>query len=177
MTKISYFFAGLIILISFGFVDLLQGQEVKLTSGPIADAALKSEIIAADNALFDAAFNTCDLATLSKMFTKDVSFVHDKWGQIAKNKKELLKVFKNSCERQAKGIDFKARRELLTQSVEIHALNNFGALEIGTHRFFAINKDKSEKETETGKFYIVWKKEDGIWKMAQTVSFAHTLAN
>lgn len=176
MKAISIFLIGLIAFMGFGFAAFGQGQKIGLTEGPKANDTLKSEILAADKALFDAVFITCDMPALSKMLTKDVKFVHDKWGQIAKNRAEMLKAFGSSCERQKSGIDFKARRELIPETLQIHALNKYGAIEIGKHNFFAVQNDGTLKPTESGDFIILWKKEKDVWKMSETVSYNHKLA-
>lgn len=177
MKAISIFFVGLIAFLGFGFAAFGQGQKIGLTEGPKASDTLKSEILTADKALFDAVFVTCDMSSLSKMLTKDVKFIHDKWGQIAQNRAEMLKTFGASCDRQKAGTDFKARRELIPETVQIHALNKYGAIEIGKHNFFAVQSDGTLKETESGEFIILWKKENNAWKMAETISYNHILAN
>ncbi len=176
MSRFAVFFLGILALLSFGFVNFGESQEIHLTEGPKTDQVLTNEILKADKALFDAVFVTCDMPALSKMLTKDVKFIHDKWGQIAKNRAEMLKAFGSSCERQKAGTDFKARRELIPETVQIHALNKYGAIEIGKHNFFAVQNDGTLKPTESGDFIILWKKENDVWKMSETVSFNHRLA-
>lgn len=48
------------------------------------------------------------------------------------------------------------------------------ALETGTHRFYAIQKGKPDRLTETGQFTQVWKEENGQWRLA--LSYDHQLA-
>ena len=74
------------------------------------------------------------------------------------------------------GVDFPARRELVPGSLEVWPIDKYGALEIGTHRFYARIKGKPETLTETGNFMILWKQVDGKWLMAESISYGHKLA-
>jgi ketosteroid isomerase-like protein len=58
----------------------------------------------------------------------------------------------------------------------VYPLNNYGAIQVGIHRFYAIAEGKKDQLTETGRFTQVWKKEDGKWKLARVLSYDHKLA-
>jgi hypothetical protein len=58
----------------------------------------------------------------------------------------------------------------------MYPINNYGAIEVGTHRFYAIKKGQTDRETETGQFTLVWKEEDGQWRLARALSYDHQLA-
>ncbi len=154
----------------------VSGADYHLTEGPRDDPALTEAILKADSALFDAIFSACDIEKVAPMLTDDVRFIHDKWGEIAHSKAELLGKFRDGCARQASGADFHSRRQIVPGSVEVHPLNGYGALEIGQHRFFAVIPGKPERLTEVGRFMILWRQVDGVWKMAETISYSHQLA-
>ena len=50
------------------------------TAGPAQTQKLTDEVAAADQALFSAFFDRCDLPALSKMVTDDLEMFHDKNG-------------------------------------------------------------------------------------------------
>ena len=56
-----------------------------------------------------------------------------------------------------------------------HALNRYGAVQLGTHRFYALRKGKPDLLTETSRFVDVWKLENGAWKLSRVVSYGHEL--
>jgi hypothetical protein len=80
------------------------------------------------------------------------------------------------CERQAAGTDFRARRELVPGSMTVHVIGDYGAMQMGTHRFFALQAGKPDRLTETGKFIDLWKREGETWKLARVISYDHRLA-
>jgi ketosteroid isomerase-like protein len=168
-------FAALLFAAPAVQAQTVKGTDYRLTEGPRDDPALTQEIVAADKALFDAFFVACDIEKLGTLLTDDVSFVHDKWGKTADSKAELVAAFRGTCERQAAGTDFRSRRELVVESVEVHPLNNYGALEMGEHRFYALIPGQPEQLTEVSRFIILWQKVGGVWKMAETISYGHKL--
>ncbi len=64
--------------------------------------------------------------------------------------------------------DSKFGRELIKGTLEMHKLGNFGAVEIGTHRFYFTNKEKVEHGDY--KFIHVWQKKDEVLKFKRVIS-------
>ena len=60
------------------------------TAGPAQTQQQFDEIAAADQALFSAFFDRCDIAALATMVTDDFEMFHDKNGFMAKSGKEFL---------------------------------------------------------------------------------------
>lgn len=150
---------------------------VHLTPGAgAASPELVAEIKAWDLALFAAVFDRCDVEALGGMVTEDFEFYHDKGGLTATSREQFVAAIRGTCERQAQGVDFHARRELVPGSLEVYPLNNYGAIEVGVHRFYAIAEGRPDKLTETGKFTQVWKKEGDTWRLARVLSYDHRLA-
>lgn len=139
---------------------------------PPASDTLIAEIFQADSLLFDAVFNSCDADKLSQYVTEDLEFYHDKWGQIADTGEAFVEAIRQGCERQASGIDNQAKREIIRETVEIYPLNNFGAIQSGTHRFYQLKEGKYVL-TESGKFTHLWKKEGDKWLISRILSYDH----
>lgn len=131
---------------------------------------LFNELAAKDNELFDTIFNKCNVERLGELITEDFEFYHDKSGQVAKSGKEFVDSIRNLCERQSKGIDHRARRVLVRNSLAVYPLNNYGAVQMGVHRFYPLIKGKSN---EVAKFTHLWKKENGEWRLARVLSYDH----
>ena len=77
----------------------------------------------------------------------------------------------------AAGTDFRARRELVPGSMSVHVIGDYGAMQMGTHRFYALREGKADRLTETGKFIDLWKREGDGWKLARVISYDHVLAD
>jgi ketosteroid isomerase-like protein len=150
--------------------------EVNLTPGAVARPGLAAEIRAADAAFFRAFFDTCDIAAVRRFVTDDFEMFHDKGGRVAASGAEFVQSAADKCRRQAEGSDFLSTRRLVTESLAVYPLEHFGAISTGTHEFFAVKQGEPDRLTETGRFTIVWKEEDGSWKLARALSYDHVLA-
>lgn len=125
-----------------------------------------------DSLLFNASFNTCDIPELEKLVSDDFEFYHDKGGLMG-SKAEFIEKTKNGlCK-----LNYKARRELVEESLEVFPLNKdgvlYGAVQTGRHNFYAKEKDKPEYLTSTAVFTHVWLLENGSWKLKRVLSYDH----
>jgi len=130
------------------------------------DELLKT-ISSLDAQLFDA-YNHCDLEKLATYFTEDLEFYHDQSGLSRTRKTMIDDIRKYVCG--------KARRDLVPGTLEVYPLKNFGAVEIGAHRFCDPNKFKTcgEKDSGIAKFVMLWQhQEGGAWKITRVISFDH----
>ena len=150
---------------------------VHLRAGPKATSKLFNEIAAADQEVFAAAFDTCDADKLRPLVTDDLEFFHDKDGLSETSGEKFVADIRGHCERIKTGVDFRARRELAADSLRVFPLNNYGAVETGIHRFYAIAPGKPDQLTETSRFLHIWKNDGGHWKLARVVSYDHELAD
>jgi len=114
-----------------------------------------------DTVVFDA-YNSCDLEKLGSMFTDDLEFYHDQSG-LALGRQNLVDAVK-------KNICGKVHRVLVPGSLEVYPLKDYGAVEIGVHRF--THPDDATNVGEA-KFIHVWQLKNGVWKIARVISFDH----
>jgi ketosteroid isomerase-like protein len=149
---------------------------VNLTPGAVARPGLADEIRAADAAFFKAFFDTCDIEAVRRSLTGDFEMFHDKGGRVATSGAQFVKDTEDKCRRQAEGSDFLSTRRLVPGTMKVFAINNYGAISTGAHEFFAVKAGEPDRLTETGQFTIVWKEEEGRWKLARALSFDHVLA-
>jgi ketosteroid isomerase-like protein len=162
---------GLFLLITF-IANSIIAQQVDLAN--LNDSKTKSqtttnlykEIAFADSCLFTA-FNHCDSMTYKKYFTDDLEFYHDRGGLTVSLKSEL-KSFNDNC-----ATDLHLRRELVKNTLEVEPIKDYGAIQIGSHRFYHTNKDGTEKLNGTYKFIHVWQKKNGDWKISRVISYGH----
>ena len=124
---------------------------------------LHSEITAADSALFTA-FNQRNLPKFRSYFTRDLEFYQDNEGLALYP--QTMKDFEGMF---AQGN--KIRRELVKGSLEVYPVKNYGAIEIGVHRFCHVEKGKDE--CGTFKFVHLWQNNGVGWKISRVISYAH----
>ncbi len=124
---------------------------------------LYAEIFHMDSILFNA-FNNRDIEKLKTLFTEDLEFYHDKDG---------LTVYKHTIESfinlAAKKNDLK--RELIPGSLEVYPLKDFGAMQVGEHRF--CHTENGKPDCGTFKYVHIWKKINNEWKISRVISYGH----
>ena len=145
------------LLVVLGFVRPGAGARTK----PAPDDLFKT-IEALDTRFFDA-YNRCDLATMSSLVAEDLEFYHDKTG-LSVGRQPFLDAIRNN-------ICGKTQRTLVPGTLEVYPLANYGAVEIGIHRF-THPKDPSIGVGE-GKFVTVWRLKDGSWQITRAISYDH----
>ena len=122
--------------------------------------------IASMDSVFFRAFNSCDVETSKSFFTEDLEFYHDAGGLT--DYLQNIRSIEQRCSRETK-----VRRELVEGSLQVFPIKNFGAIEIGSHRFYYTEKGKEEKLDGTFKFVHIWKNVNGKWKMCRVISYDH----
>jgi len=126
---------------------------------------LTATVTALDTKLFDA-YNNCDLQTLGSMVEDGLEFYHDKTG-LSVGKRTFLDAIKtNIC-------PGKVQRTLVPGSLEIYPLHDYGAVEIGVHRFHHPGDPQNVGEA---KFITLWHYKDGTWKLSRAISYDHESA-
>jgi ketosteroid isomerase-like protein len=135
----------------------------KFNNDPASPNSLYNEIAHMDSVLFNA-YNAHDVDVMLDFFTKDVEFYHDTGGLISYDN-----IRDNS--KQLFSQNNKIRRDLVSGSLEVYPIKNYGAIEIGSHRF--CHDENGKQDCGTFKFVHVWKKENGDWKISRVVSYDH----
>lgn len=151
-------------------------SNIHLTAGPAQSREMFDAIARMDRAVFDASFTTCDPERLSQLVADDFEFYHDKEGLTSTSGEQFVREFAQHCERLKQGTDFRARRELVPDSMAVYPLNNYGAVQTGTHRFYALVEGQPDRLTETARFLHIWNQVNGEWKLTRVVSYDHKLA-
>lgn len=118
------------------------------------------ELANMDRELFAAAFESCDQARFSSLFTDDAEFYHDRTGA---SYGEAVKQLR-SCPR-----DNGVKRTLVAGSLEVYPIKDFGAIQMGRHTFTR----EGEPGVEIARFIHLWRYSDGQWRLARVMSFDH----
>ncbi|QOI96387.1 MAG: nuclear transport factor 2 family protein [Flammeovirgaceae bacterium] len=141
----------------------LVGLVISVTASAQQPDELYKEISVLDSIVFTA-FNRCDIKTFGSMFTEDLEFYHDKGGLT--DYLHTINAIKENCERKL-GLT----RTLVSGSMEVYPIGDFGAVQIASHRFCHV--EKGREDCGTFKFVHVWKKDKGTWKISRVISYDH----
>jgi len=124
------------------------------------------DTIAYLDSVFFNAFNTRNADKLRTLLSENLEFYHDLGG--VTNYSQNIDAFKKNFEGERR-----VRRELVKGTLEIYPIKDYGAVETGTHRFYAAEKGQPEMLSSEAKFVQVWQKKDGVWKITRIISYGH----
>lgn len=132
-------------------------------AGEPAGSPLFAAIARADAELTKS-FDAHDLAALMALFAEDVEFYHDTGGlqRYADVERGFGGLFA-----QQNGI----RRELIPGSLRVFPIQNYGALELGAHRFCHV--ENGGNVCGVFEFVHLWRREGEAWKLARVMSYGH----
>lgn len=137
-----------------GYKMKMEAKKYVPESKPLYDL-----IVQLDSTFFTA-YNNCDLATQDSLYSDSLEFFHDQGGLM--NKAAALDGTK-------KYICGKVSRELVPGSVEVYPIHDYGAIEMGLHKFHN-NTTKEVEPAKESKFIIIWQHRDNEWKIRKVVS-------
>ena len=155
-----------LIAMSCSVLSQERGEQGTHTSNPgvaVGSPELFNEIARMDS-LLSAAFNTQNLDQLRRLFTSDLEFYQDNEGLALYS--QTINDFRKMFEQGNK-----IRRELVKSTLEVYPIKDYGAIEIGVHKFCHVENGK--EDCGTFKFVHIWQKKGGEWKISRIVSYAH----
>ena len=134
-------------------------KEIYMSEYEPVDKEIYDIIVAKDQEYFDA-YNTCDMKKQESLYSENLEFFHDKGGLSTSKQDILASIEKNICG--------KVTRTLIEGSIEVYPIKNYGAVEIGYHKFY--NNQEPHAESKPAKFIIVWKNEEDKWLITKVIS-------
>lgn len=135
------------------YQDILETAYVPINN------EIYNKIVAMDKAYFDA-YNSCDMEKQAALYAEDLEFFHDKGG-LSTSKQDVLTGIKNN-------ICGKVTRTLIEGSIEVYPINNYGAIQIGYHKFY--NNQEPDAKSKASKFIMIWKQEGEDWFISKVIS-------
>jgi hypothetical protein len=164
MFKTQLMIKSLAIGCSFVLLYACSASRKPLSSGVPSyhpeSAAIQDTIEMLDSLFFDA-YNNCKLEVFETLISEDIEFYHDRGG-LSTSKSGLITSLKNN-------VCGKVKRELLAGSIEAYPIPNYGAVQMGAHRFTNYS-EKDPTPSRYAKFVHTWKRENGIWKLTRVIS-------
>lgn len=125
-----------------------------------------------DSLLFNVGFNTCDIQQFEDLVSNDFEFYHDQAGVTSSKAAFITSIKDGLCK-----LSYKPRRELVAGSLEVYPLKKnevlYGAVQMGRHRFYALEAGKPAQLTSVARFTHVWRLENNRWQLSRGVSFDH----
>jgi ketosteroid isomerase-like protein len=146
-----------------GLLFLLVAIALAALANADPAARLRDEIARMDGRLSEA-FNAHDVERMRVLFTDDLEFYQDNKGMGLHE--QTMRDF-GTMFAQNNGIT----RTLEPDSLEVVALGDYGAVELGRHRFCHLEDGKDE--CGTFRFVHIWRKLDDGWKISRVISFDH----
>ena len=149
----------LIAILSFLYSLTSFAQIEKIQKYKPVDINIHNQIVKMDSIYFNA-YNTYDMETQTAIYDENLEFFHDKGG-LSNSKADVLTAIENN-------ICGKVTRTLIKGSVEVYPIHDYGAVQIGYHKFFN-NKEPNAKSIPS-KFIIIWKNNENTWKITKVIS-------
>ncbi len=118
-----------------------------------------------DTAVFNAFNNCSSLAQLEKhasYFAAGVEFYHDNGGVTWSRKEMIANTEKYVCGN--------FRRVLVPETLKVFPIKGFGAIALGSHRFFQFDSSDCEGLAD---FVSVWRNQNGHWQITRVLSYGH----
>jgi hypothetical protein len=136
-------------------------------SGAGHEPRLREEIARHDQRLFDALFVACNAGAANAIYAPDVEFYDDRSGlAVGDAVREGSRRLAENCP-----ADNGVRRILLEDTVEVHPLADYGAVQMGTHHFV----EQGAAKTTVARFVHTWKRAGSEWKLARIISLHQTV--
>lgn len=159
-------------LLPFLFIATLQAPAaIAVEAAPTDGQALEPlfrEISALDTKVFDA-FNHCvepgRLDEHAGYFSPDIEFYHDTGGVTWTREQMIAGTKKYVCGHFT--------RELIPGTLKVYPVKDFGAISQGVHRFCQLDSGKCEGLAD---FVIVWRQQQGQWRITRVLSYGHRAA-
>jgi hypothetical protein len=151
-------------VVTFALAALLASAATQAAEASQSNT-LAQTITQLDSEAFDA-FNRCaDPAQLQRhagFFSESVEFYHDNGGVTWNRADMLANTKKYACGNYT--------REVIPGSLVVYPIKDFGAIELGSHRFCQTASRKCEGIAD---FTMVWQQTDAGWKITRVLSYGH----
>lgn len=135
----------------------------QLTKNYVPDNQPLFDTIARLDSIFFSYYNTCEtnLDKYAAFISDSLEFYHDQGGLMTSKPEFIAATKANICG--------KVTREVVKGSIEVYPIKDYGAVEMGLHRFYN-NTHPPGTPSHPSRFMIIWKREPQGWKIRRVVS-------
>ena len=161
----------------FSLTVILTILLTNLTQGQVSEnSELFKTLKSKDSLLFERSFNKCETKWLQTLVDEDFEFYHDQSG-ITNSKDAFINIMNNGiCNPNN---ETKSRRVLVPGSLKVYPLMNngklYGAIQMGTHRFFERYKTQPETAGSIAQFSHLWILKENTWYVKRVLSYDHKM--
>jgi len=156
-----------------GLIAALAVAQSPAPAAAIPDEAALAPIIGErDAVLFATMFDRCDPAALADLVSDDLEFYHDRGGLTA-TRTAFVADYAKGCEAKKAPDAWRSRRELVPGSMRVYAIPGVGAVKEGSHLFYERQGDGPETLVGRARFSMLWRLENGHWRLARAFSIDH----
>jgi len=150
-------------IMKLSFVLAFIALTAPLTFADSDSIDLSETITKMDRKMFDA-FNAHDVELLMSLFTDDIEFYDDSSGLTnwEQTRKDFARMFANMPD---------IKRSLTPNTLRVYPIKDFGAIELGTHRF--CHKENGKDDCGDFPFVMIWKKTGDSWQVSRVISYGH----
>lgn len=152
------------LLLLFGLVCCTAEKNTyRLTKNYVPDNRPLFDTIVRLDSIFFGYYNTCEtnLDKYAALVSDSLEFYHDQGGLLTSKPAFIEATRKNICG--------KVTREVVKGSLEVYPINDYGAVEMGLHKFHN-NTQPPGTPSHASRFVIIWKREADGWKIRRVVS-------
>jgi hypothetical protein len=96
------------------------------------------------------------------MVSDDLEFYHDQTGLSVGKAPFIAGIKQNICG--------KVQRTLLSSTLEVYPIKDYGAVELGVHRF---SHPDQPSNTGDARFVTLWRNTNGLWQVTRVISSDH----
>jgi hypothetical protein len=153
-------------------MSLAAAEAPALPEGP----ALTEAIRARDAELFQLMFEGCDPARLATLITPDVEMYHDRDGVVARSADAFVEGYRRWCTERQQPNAWRSRRALVAETLNVHPVPGYGAIEDGEHVFYERQGDGPERLVGRARFTQLWALTPDGWRLARVFSYGHRAA-
>ncbi len=126
-------------------------------------ADLHRQIAHLDSVMFQA-YNERNMPAFKQFFTSDLEWFQDNGGLLHYD--TVIANFQQIFNRE-----YVLTRKLVPGTLEVHPIKDYGAIHIGRHTFSHVENGKLE--VGEFKFLMIWRMDNGNWKISRVVSYDH----
>jgi hypothetical protein len=139
-------------------------------------AALRAQITARDQELFDVLFEQCAPEKMRALVTDDFEFYHDKDGATFGGE-TFVAGYEKMCTERQKPDAWRSRRRPVEGTLTVDPVPGFGAIHAGEHVFYERQGDGPQKLVGRARFANLWKLTPDGWRLARVLSYSHAPAS
>jgi hypothetical protein len=135
--------------------------------------ALHDAVAARSAEFFTLYHEGCDPERLRAMLMPGFEMYHDQNGVSAGSAAPFVARYAERCPRRRTPGGPRLRRALLADTLTIHPVPGYGAIEEGTHEYYGSVCGRPERKVTTARYLGLWALTPEGWRLARAFSFGH----